>query len=128
MSVIAIGTDIVSVSRIKSIYEHSGQKFVERILTEHEISQMSDSLNVKIAYLSKRWAAKEAISKAFGTGIGEKLSFQDLEISHLESGQPFVILNARAKKLAKLKGIKKLHISISDEKKYAVAFVVASST
>lgn len=127
MSVKAIGTDIVSISRIGSLYERFGHKFVERILTENEIQQMPEPVKGRIAYLSKRWAAKEAIAKAFGSGINEELSFGDMEISHLDSGQPFIKLNHRAKKLAKKKGLSTFHISISDEKKYAVAFVVAST-
>jgi len=96
-------------------------------LNENEISQLPESEAMKVSFVSKRWAAKEAVAKAFGTGIGAELSFLDMEISHQQSGKPIVELNSRAQKLAQKKGISKFHLSISDEKNYAVAFVVASA-
>ncbi len=124
---IATGTDIISLQRIKAVFERNGDKFIHRILTEKEISEMPEYKQPKIAFLSKRWAAKEAISKAFGTGIGAELSFLDIEIAHEISGQPRVELGKKSIELARQKGISRFSISISDEKNYAIAFVIALS-
>jgi len=124
VNVVSVGTDIVNVDRIAKIYEESKEKFLERILTPNEISSMPERDIAQVAYLSKRWAAKEAVAKAFQTGIGQSLSFLDIEIGHLESGAPCVILSTRAKALANSMGISEFKISISDEKLFAVAFVI----
>jgi len=76
--------------------------------------------------MSKRWAAKEAISKAFGTGIGKQLSFQDIQISHLHSGAPIVVLSEQAQNLANSLNFNSILLSISDEQNYAIAFAIAS--
>ncbi|MFT5294441.1 MAG: holo-[acyl-carrier protein] synthase, partial [Colwellia sp.] len=78
-------------------------------------------------YLAKRWAGKEAASKALGTGIANGVSFQHFEIISLPSGQPKLILNSRAEELAIALGAKTWLISLSDETLYATAFVVLSS-
>lgn len=125
MTVFNVGTDIVSVSRIKETYESAGEKFLHRILTANELRQLPQRDMAKVAFISKRWAAKEAVAKAFTTGIGEFLSFTDIEIQHTNSGAPQIKLSQRGKDLAKKMGISEFKISISDEKTYAVAFVIA---
>jgi len=78
-------------------------------------------------YLAKRWAGKEAASKALGSGIANGVSFQHFEIKTLASGQPQLILTSRAKELAHSLGAETWHISLSDETHYATAFVVLSA-
>jgi holo-[acyl-carrier protein] synthase len=118
--IIGIGTDIITLERIEYALEAFGGKFVNRILTEKEKHHLIEINNKdsKIAYLAKRFAAKEAISKALGTGIGEALSFHDIEISNNASGAPIA-------SVPKFKDVK-VHISLSDEKEgLAIAFAIA---
>lgn len=112
--IIGIGIDIVEIQRIKNLVERN-ERFVERILTLKE-REKYDSLkmNRKIEFLSGRFAAKEAYSKAFGTGIGKELSFQDIEIETEPTGKPFI-----AKPLSK-----GAHLSITHSKEYAFAQVI----
>lgn len=115
-----IGTDIISLERIEYALEAFGDKFITRILTDKEKSnyvEISTREN-KIAYLAKRFAAKEAISKSLGTGIGKSLSFHDIEITNAESGKPLV-------SVVKFTHLK-VHLSLSDEKEgFAIAFAIA---
>lgn len=117
--IIGIGTDIVSMERIKNIRGEKEGKFCERILTtkEHE-TYKGKSEGEKIPFLAKRFAAKEAISKALGTGIGKDLSFTDIEIYNNEKGKPLVII----KSMPQIN----IHLSLSDEKEgHAIAFALA---
>ncbi len=118
--IIGIGTDIISLERIEYALEAFGGKFLQRILTEkerHYIIEINNKEN-KVAFLAKRFAAKEAVSKALGTGIGEDLSFQDIEVSNNSEGKPLVSVK-------KFPGVI-VHLSLSDEKEgLAIAFAVA---
>jgi holo-[acyl-carrier protein] synthase len=108
-----IGTDIVSIARIAKAAANHEDRFLYRILTPNELLEIEKRKD-KVSYIAKRYAAKEAIAKAMGTGIGADLSFQDIEISNLESGAP----TAHIAKQPDLK----IHLSMSDEKDYAIAF------
>src|SRR6266700_724999 len=92
--IIGIGIDIIEVARIQASYERFGERFLKRILRPNEISYCL-SHNAPAPFLAARFAAKEAISKAFGTGIGAQLGWQDLEIGRKESGEPYVILHEK---------------------------------
>ncbi|PIP78319.1 MAG: holo-ACP synthase [Gammaproteobacteria bacterium CG22_combo_CG10-13_8_21_14_all_40_8] len=127
MSIIGIGTDIVSIQRIDSVIKTALEKFSVRILTPGERAILPQQHKMIVHFMAKRWAAKEAVSKAFGTGIGKELSFQDIEIQHNEQGAPQVHLSLKAQMLAESKGILFWHISISDETQYAIAYVIASN-
>ena len=119
---IAIGTDIVEIKRIADALERQGDKFVQRILTESEIAEFRESAN-SVAFLAKRFAAKEAIAKALGTGIGRGISFQHMIVSNNADGAPQVELQENAAdRLKQLDGTKVL-LSLSDEKNYALAYV-----
>ena len=125
MSIAGIGTDIVSKQRIAEVLEANQQRFMRRLLTKKELQLAPKEQQQLINFISKRWAAKEAISKSFGTGIGKQLSFQDIEISHLESGAPIVVLSDSAQQLASSKSFNSIMLSLSDEDAYAVAFAIA---
>lgn len=112
--ILGIGTDICEISRIKP-----GQGFADRILCAKELEIFAKKKN-KQAYLAKRFAAKEAISKAFGCGIGAKLSFKDICILNNENGKPIVEIL----KIDKLPEFTNIHLSIADEKNYAIAYAV----
>lgn len=119
---IAIGTDIVEIQRIASALECQGDKFVQRILTKSEIVEYQARGN-SVAFLAKRFAAKEAIAKALGTGIGRGISFQQLIVSNNSDGAPQVELQANAAERLKQLGGSKVLLSLSDEKSYALAYV-----
>lgn len=110
-----IGIDIVEIPRIKKILERQQTKFVERILTPYEkdaFDQLSE--NRQLEFLAGRFAAKEAFSKAAGTGIGQDLSFQDIEVRNDDKGKPII----------RYKQQKGIHLSISHSSNYAVAQVI----
>jgi holo-[acyl-carrier protein] synthase len=119
---IAIGTDIVEIQRIASALERQGDKFVQRILTESEIVEYQVRGN-SVAFLAKRFAAKEAIAKALGTGIGRGISFQHMIVSNNAEGAPQVELQANAAERLKQLGGTQVLLSLSDEKNYAIAYV-----
>lgn len=123
MSVVGIGTDIIEIARLTNMAEPVRAKLAKRVLTDNELVQYH-SLDASIAFLAKRWAAKEAAAKALGTGIARGVSFQHIEISSLSSGQPQLTFTEQALTIAKSLGATHWHISLSDEKAYAVAFVV----
>ncbi|MDF0727680.1 holo-ACP synthase [Cytobacillus sp. S13-E01] len=117
--IIGIGIDIIELKRIEDIL-HKQPKFIDRILTESEkVSFIVLSENRKIEFLAGRFAAKEAFSKAVGTGIGKELSFLDIEIKPNESGKPSIIKPLKEKE--------SIHLSISHSKAYAVAQVIIES-
>ena len=119
---IAIGTDIVEIQRIASALERQGDKFVQRILTESEIAEYQARGN-SVAFLAKRFAAKEAIAKALGTGIGRGISFQHMIVSNNSEGVPQAELQANAAERLKQLGGTNVLLSLSDEKNYALAYV-----
>ena len=119
---IAIGTDIVEIQRIASALERQGDKFVQRILTESEIAEYQARGN-SVAFLAKRFAAKEAIAKALGTGIGRGISFQHMIVSNNSEGAPQVELQANAAERLKQLGGSNVLLSLSDEKNYALSYV-----
>ena len=120
--IVGIGTDIIRIERIRTSLDRRGEAFARRILTDAELALFRQHSN-PVAYLAKRFAAKEAASKALGTGIG-KVSFQHLEVSNDDLGAPVLTFSGYAAKLQEERGIKGVHLSISDESDAAVAFVV----
>ena len=121
--IFGIGTDIVEVERIKNL--SSINKFAKKILSQKELN-IFNSLNKdqKVYFLSKQFAAKEAISKALGTGIGREASLKNIEILRDEKGKPFFnAINELSEYLSNL-GITKTHVSLSDEINYAIAMVI----
>lgn len=116
-----IGVDIVENARVAKLYEKYQGRFVEKILTEREREIYRQKKN-KALYLASRWAAKEAVSKALGTGL--KCGIKNIEIVSGENGQPQVNLYKKALKEFEKNGCKKIEISISHERQFSVAFVV----
>ncbi|HIE90530.1 MAG: holo-ACP synthase [Methylophilaceae bacterium] len=122
-----IGTDIVEVGRIESSIEKFGNDFAERILAESEMPRYLEANaegRIKARFLAKRFAAKEAFSKALGTGLREPATFQNIAVSHDDLGKPILVLARELQGLLAEKGINNMHITISDEKNLAAAFVV----
>mgnify|MGYP000942996274 CR=1 FL=1 len=121
---VCCGVDIVEVSRIKHSLENGGEAFKKRVFTEKEIEYCESKKSTKYESYAARFAAKEAVSKAFGTGIGKYISWKDIEVINDEKGKPNVILSDRAKELfCSINGLD-ISISLSHCKNYAVAYVV----
>jgi len=126
MIIFGIGTDIISINRIKNSLKN--KNFINRIFNEKEISKCK-RINNSINCYAKRFAAKEAFSKALGTGISNGINFNEIVILNKKSGKPYINIIGQTKKVLdkKFKRKKiKISLSISDEKKYAVAFVTIS--
>lgn len=126
MSVKGIGTDIVDIERLVGFSGPALAKLAKRVLTDEELIRYNN-MNFPIPFLAKRWAAKEAAAKALGTGIAAGISFQHIQINNLDSGQPVLVFSGEALKRAKSLSASSWHVSLSDEKKYATAFVVLSA-
>ena len=117
------GIDIIEVARIASSLEKFGERFGQRILLPDEMAYCLSHRH-PAPFVAARFAAKEAISKAFGTGIGAQLGWQDMEIRRKESGEPFVVLHGKGKKLFKSRRAKQLLVSLSHTQHYAAATAV----
>ena len=118
MNIFGVGIDIVEIQRIKEIYSRYGERFARKILSNSELRKFYKNKN-KISFLAKRFAAKEAVGKALGVGIKNGSILKNIEIKNDLNGKPFVNIN-NIKKL-NMTEKKEIHISLSDEKKYAVA-------
>ena len=127
MIIYGIGTDIIEVDRVKSALEkYPG--FKTRVYTEHEIAYCEGRQceNAKYISYAERFAAKEAVAKAFGTGLGKDIFFKDIEVQNLPSGQPQIKFSVKAQAMLIPKGPYDLKISLSGIKDYAVAFAILS--
>ena len=122
-----LGIDIVEHRRIARIYERYGDKFARRILDEKEMADYRDASS-KVRLLAKRFAAKEAASKALGTGFANGITLNMICVRHDNNGRPLLELHANAKKHADRHGAVTSWLSISDEENYSVAMVVLEKT
>ena len=125
MKIYGIGTDIVSVDRMKKSLKN--KHLLNRLFCKEELSKCSKLTNSYSCY-AKRFAAKEAFSKALGTGIANGISFNEIIVMNEKNGKPFIKLKGKTEKIIKkkLKKKAKISLSLSDEKKFAVAFVTIS--
>jgi phosphopantetheine--protein transferase-like protein len=114
------GIDTIEISRLDEINSAIRERFIQRVFTDKEIEQARNRSDV----LSGLFAAKEAVSKALGTGIGF-VHWHDIEIVHLASGQPTVVLHGNAKTVADQLGLKTWSVSISHDRDKAIAMAVA---
>ncbi|WP_293748119.1 holo-ACP synthase [uncultured Paraglaciecola sp.] len=126
MAIIGLGTDVVEISRITSQLDKS-QRLAERVLTPTELLTFSEH-QFPERFLAKRFAAKEAAVKALGTGIGNGVSFQNVEVVNLTSGQPTLVFTGKFAELCEKQNISRSFISISDEQHYAMATVILESS
>lgn len=126
MALVGLGTDIAEIERIENALFRSGEAFARRVLADVEMEKFAQ-LKQKGRYLAKRFAAKEAASKALGTGIAQGVTFHDFVISNDELGKPVLTLHNKAAQLAQQMAITAIHLSISDERHYAVATVIYES-
>jgi holo-[acyl-carrier protein] synthase len=124
--ILGTGIDIIEVRRVRSSLERFGDRFVQRILCPEEIAYCF-SHRQPAPFVAARFAAKEAISKAFGTGIGAQLSWHDMEVGRKASGEPFVILRGKGRDLLQVRGAKMVHLTLSHTQEYAAAMAVLES-
>lgn len=126
MSVAGLGVDIVETARIQHSLDRFGDRFLHRVFTAGEIAYCQ-SMKFPARHFAARFAAKESVSKAFGTGIGRAMGWRDIDVHREGSGQPFVVLEGGAKLLAAEQGVTAVWISLSHTEHHAVASVVLAS-
>lgn len=122
MKPVGSGIDIVEIKRMRDIIDKNGERFYEKILHPVELKELQQWTN-KIAFIAKRFAVKEATSKALGTGIGKQLSFKDMYVDHDDMGKPILVFTEDCKTRLNLENKHSL-LTIADEKDYAVAHVM----
>lgn len=122
--ILGVGTDLVQRARIEQSLERWGGRFARRILSPRELAIFSKH-HQPGAYLARRFAGKEAASKALGTGIGH-VSWQEISIVNDAAGSPVLELTGAALRLFETRGARHIHVSLADEKEYALAFVIVS--
>ena len=120
---VAVGIDIIEVDRIRKVYEHHGDRFLARVYTPNEVKQCRG----KVTRLAGRFAAKEAISKALGTGL-RGVAWHEMEIVQLRSGRPTVTLHGNARQRALSLGLSGFDVSIADLAQFSIAIAVAVQT
>src|SRR5436853_897661 len=120
MSVLGIGVDMVEVERIQHSLDRFGERFMKRVFTEGEIAYCV-SMKFPARHFAARFATKEAVSKAFGTGIGHHMGWRDIEVRRKESGEPYAVLHGGAESLGRERGVTQVHISLSHSDAYSVA-------
>lgn len=121
--IFGIGTDIVSYSRIQALHERYGARFAQRLLGAIELAEYTRSAD-PARYLMKRFAAKEAFAKALGTGLRGNVTLRRIRVEHDELGKPLLAFDDALADYVFSLGVTRHHLSISDERDAAVAFVV----
>ncbi|WWO95609.1 MAG: holo-ACP synthase [Candidatus Dasytiphilus stammeri] len=121
MGIIGVGTDLVEIKRIAQIVSKYGEKFSQRILSDYELLKFNKNCN-SVNFLAKRFAVKEAAAKAFGIRSGKM--FQHFEIFHDSYGQPHLKCLQTVALIAKDIGVKCIHVTITDEREYALATII----
>src|SRR5207247_5378295 len=123
MSVVGIGADLVEVARIQRSIDRFGDRFLRRVFTDGEI-EYSMSMKCPARHLAAQFAAKEAVSKAFGTGIGKAMGWRNIDIRKKPSGEPFLVFSGPAQELATQRGVSSALITLSHTEHHAIACIV----
>lgn len=121
--IVGIGVDIIAVARIERVWWRSGQRFARHILSDEELNQFAGQNN-PARWLAKRWAAKEAFAKAVGTGMRAPLKWHAITIAHDPQGRPILSFSPMVRAWLHRRGVAESHLSITDERELACAFVV----
>lgn len=121
--ILGVGTDLCDVGRISAALERFGERFAQRILVAPELERLRSHTR-PASYLAKRFAAKEALSKALGTGIRAPVNWHNIEIRNAPSGRPFIQPSPELQRFLQARGIRTVHLSLTDERAMACAFVV----
>lgn len=120
--IVGIGTDIVRIARFEALLERHGPRVAERILGAEELIEFAAAAR-PARFLAKRFAVKEAVAKAFGTGFRDGLSLRHIGLHHDALGRPLLSFSGRAEQLCARLGVGDTHVSVADEHDYAIAFV-----
>ena len=123
---LGVGVDIIETERIERSLQRFGERFLHRVFTDGEIAYCQ-SMKYHARHFAARFAAKGAVAKAFGTGIGKAMGWRDIDIHKKRSGEPFVVLGGSAKSLADERKIRALWISLSHTNHHAVAMIALES-
>jgi holo-[acyl-carrier protein] synthase len=123
LSVIGIGVDLVENARIQHSIERFGERFLQRVFTAGEI-EYCQSMKFPERHFAARFAAKEAVSKAFGTGIGKAMGWRDIDVRRKPSGEPYLVFAGGAEQLASERGVVRPLITLSHTEHHAIACVV----
>jgi holo-[acyl-carrier protein] synthase len=118
-----VGTDLVEISRVERVLQRFGERFARRILCEPELKRFR-AHKQPVAYLAKRFAAKEAFTKALGTGIHAPANWHGVWVVNLDSGKPVLAFSPELEKLLRQKKILNSHLSLTDEREIASATVI----
>jgi len=121
--IFGIGTDLVEIKRIDTLYQKYSDKFVNKLLSPQEFERFEACTSPK-HFLAKSFAAKEAFVKALGTGVRGGITLPQITIARTKNGKPTLICEGKAKEALVHNQIKYCHITLSDEKHHAIAFVV----
>ncbi|MCJ8331193.1 MAG: holo-ACP synthase [Lentisphaeria bacterium] len=125
--ILGIGTDIIEIKRLQEAMDRHPETFLARTFTPAELEIATTRKMSAMAFYAGRWAAKEALAKALGTGFSKECSWLDINIGNDERGKPYVELSGITSESAQSYGIKSWHLSISHEQNYATAMIVAES-
>src|SRR5213595_2509279 len=123
MSVIGIGVDLVECARIQHSLDRFVENFLHRVFTDDGI-EYSMSMKFPARHLVARFAGKEAVSKAFGTGIGKAMGWRNIDIRKKKSGEPFLVFSGPAQELATQRGVTSALVTLSHTEYHAMACVV----
>src|SRR6058998_4211198 len=123
MSVIGIGVDLVECARIQRAVDRFGDRFLHRVFTDREI-EYSMSMKFPARHLAARFAAKEAVSKAFGTGIGKAMGWRDIDVQKRPNGEPFLVFSGPAQELATQRAVTAAFVTLSHTEHHAIACIV----
>ncbi|HEU4345792.1 MAG TPA: holo-ACP synthase [Candidatus Binatia bacterium] len=125
--VVSVGVDIVEVERIRRALEDPriGRRFRDRVFTEKEVQYCEKKRRASYESYAGRFAAKEAVMKALGTGWGAKVRWLDIEVARARSGKPEILLHDKTAELAQQRGIRRWSLSISHTSQHGLAYVVA---
>src|ERR1700712_5422937 len=119
MSIVGIGVDLVECERIQHSIDRFGDRFLHRVFTDGEV-EYATSMKYPARHLAARFAAKEAVSKAFGTGIGKAMGWRDIDVQKKPSGEPFLVLLGQAQELVKARGVTSALITLSHTDHHAM--------
>ncbi len=121
--IVGIGTDLVEIARVEAALARFGDRFAHKVLVPREYERFA-AHRKPAAYLAKRFAAKEALSKALGTGIRHPVSWHNIGVVNHASGQPYFEFSGVLAQFIRERGIRMVHVSLTDEPRIAAAFVV----
>lgn len=127
MAVVGIGIDMVKVDRIAHMISRWGRRFTDRIFTDYENAE-AEKRALPYRYYALRFAAKEAFSKALGTGIRGPVRWKALEVRTDRLGRPYIVLSSELQEFCRTRGIDRWHLTLSDEREYAVACVIVENS